>query len=134
MAQTLEQIAELAGVSRATVSRVINGGPYIRTEVRERVMRVITEHNFHPNAVARSLARRRTNAIGLLVPEPVARLFNDAYFPPLAEGVAQACHGRSTGHAPPPAAQAAARYVAAQGEAGRGEEAAGSELGAGGLA
>ena len=92
MAQTLEQIAELAGVSRATVSRVINGGPYIRTEVRERVMRVIAEHNFHPNAVARSLARRRTNAIGLLIPEPVARLFNDAYFPPLAEGVASACH------------------------------------------
>ena len=94
MAQTLEQIAELAGVSRATVSRVINGGPYIRTEVRERVLRVIQEHNFHPNAVARSLARRRTNAIGLLVPEPVSRLFNDAYFPPLAEGVAEACHDR----------------------------------------
>ena len=92
MAQTLEQIAEIAGVSRATVSRVINDAPYIRHEVRQRVLRVIAENNYHPNSVARSLARRRSNAIGLLIPEPVARLFNDAYFPPLAEGVAAACH------------------------------------------
>lgn len=92
IALTLEQIAELAGVSRATVSRVINDGPYIRPEVRERVRRVIEEHNYHPNSVARSLARRRANAIGLLIPEPVARLFDDAYFPPLAQGVAEACH------------------------------------------
>ncbi len=63
MTLTLDQIAELAGVSRSTASRVINGRPGVRTEVRERVWQIIHEKGYHPNAVARSLASRRSTVI-----------------------------------------------------------------------
>ena len=62
MALTLKQIAELAGVSRSTASRVLNQHPGVRTEVRERVNRVMAEHGFQPDPAARSLASRRTTS------------------------------------------------------------------------
>lgn len=60
MALTLQQIAELAGVSRSTASRVINGHPHVRPAVRERVWQVINEHGYRPNPIARLLATSRT--------------------------------------------------------------------------
>ena len=59
MTLTLEQIAKLAGVSRSTASRVINGQPSVRPEVRERVWRVIQDQGYQPNLAARSLASKR---------------------------------------------------------------------------
>jgi LacI family transcriptional regulator len=59
---TIRQIAELAGVSRSTASRVLNGQPGVRPEVRDRVLQIIREHGYHPNGVARSLASRRSTA------------------------------------------------------------------------
>jgi LacI family transcriptional regulator len=58
---TLKQIAELAGVSRSTASRVLNGRPGVNPEVRERVLRVMREYGFQPDPVARSLASRRSS-------------------------------------------------------------------------
>jgi LacI family transcriptional regulator len=60
MTLTLKQIAELAGVSRSTASRVLNERPGVRPEVRERVLQVMREHDYQPDPVARSLASRRT--------------------------------------------------------------------------
>jgi LacI family transcriptional regulator len=88
---TLEEIAQLAGVSRSTVSRVVNGDARVSTEVRARVQQVIEEHNFHPNAAARSLASRRTRIIGLLIPHAVGQIFRDPFFPILVQGAAEAC-------------------------------------------
>ena len=65
---TLEQIARLAAVSRATVSRVINDHPHVRPDVRERVWTVIQRHGYAPNTAARALLTKRTNALGLLLP------------------------------------------------------------------
>lgn len=62
MPLTLTQIAELAGVSRSTASRVINERPNVRPEVRERVWQVIREHGYQPNLAARSLALQRADA------------------------------------------------------------------------
>lgn len=62
MTLTLTQIAELAGVSRTTASRVINERPNVRPEVRERVWQVIREHGYQPNLAARSLALQRADA------------------------------------------------------------------------
>lgn len=76
---TLDEIGRMAGVSRATVSRVINNYPHIRPELRERVQKVIDQNGFHPNAVARSLARNSTNIVGLFVPSVVQFIFNDPY-------------------------------------------------------
>jgi LacI family transcriptional regulator len=63
MTQTLRQIAELARVSRSTASRVLNGRPGVRPEVRERVLQVMREYGFRPDPVARSLASRRSATI-----------------------------------------------------------------------
>lgn len=57
---TLKQIAELAGVSRSTASRVLNDRPGVSPEVRERVLIVMREQGFRPDPVARSLASRRS--------------------------------------------------------------------------
>lgn len=61
MALTLQEVARLAGVSRSTASRVINGHPNVRPAVRERVWQVINELGYRPNPIARLLATSRTN-------------------------------------------------------------------------
>ncbi len=89
---TLEVIGQMAGVSRATVSRVINKPDSVRPELRERVERVIAETGFRPNAVARSLASSRTNILGLIIPSVSQTLFTDPYFSHLIQGISQACN------------------------------------------
>lgn len=89
---TLEQIGELAGVSRATVSRVINNYPHISAEVRERVLKVIQETGYQPNLVARTLASSESNIIGLVIPSIINAVFTDPYFPRLTQGIAHACN------------------------------------------
>jgi LacI family transcriptional regulator len=89
---TLEDIAKKAGVSRSTVSRVINSQPNVRPEVRERVWCIIEETGYQPNLAARSLASQRTNIIGLVIPRSVQGLFTDPFFPRLTQGIAQACN------------------------------------------
>lgn len=60
MVITLEEIAKLAGVSRATASRVANGRPGVRQSTRERVLHIIREYGYQPNPEARSLAAQRS--------------------------------------------------------------------------
>ena len=62
---TSEQVARRAGVSQATVSRVINGSKYISAEVRERVLAAINELGYEPDMVARNLVQRRSRVIAL---------------------------------------------------------------------
>lgn len=88
----LEQIAELSGVSRSTVSRVVNNHVSVRPEVRQRVLQVIEETGYHPDPAARSLASQRSGIIGLVIPRAVQSLFTDPYYPRLMQGVAQACN------------------------------------------
>lgn len=92
---TLEDIAELAGVSRSTVSRVINQHPHVRSDVRKRVLEIVQNTGYHPNAAARSLASQRSWMIGLVLPRSVSSFFSDPYFPRLTQGVAQACNQHS---------------------------------------
>jgi DNA-binding LacI/PurR family transcriptional regulator len=90
---TIEEIARLAHVSRSTVSRVLNNHPNVRSEVRAKVLQVVQEHNYTPNAAARSLASSRSNAVGLLVPRTAAILFTDPFFPLVIQGISEACTG-----------------------------------------
>jgi LacI family transcriptional regulator len=94
MSLTLEQVAKLAGVSRSTVSRVVNEHPSVRPEVRERVWKVIRAKEYQPHQAARTLATKRTNVIGLIIPEAVTRLFSDPFFPQLTQGIAEVCNQR----------------------------------------
>ncbi len=92
MPLTLEEIAKLAGVSRSTVSRVINDQPNVREEVREQVRHVIQETGYQPHAAARSLVTRRTRVIGVIIPEAVTKLFTDPFFPHLLCGITKTCN------------------------------------------
>jgi LacI family transcriptional regulator len=89
---TLEGIAKLAGVSRSTVSRVINDHPNVRDQVRERVWQVVRETGYQPHAAARSLVTRRTRIIGVIIPEAVTTLFTDPFFPLFLRGVTETCN------------------------------------------
>lgn len=89
---TLEDIAKQAGVSRSTVSRVVNGDPNVSDKARKRVNQVILATGYHPHAAARSLATQRSWMIGLVLPRTVSNFFVDPYFPRLTQGVAQACN------------------------------------------
>jgi LacI family transcriptional regulator len=88
---TLEHIGRRAGVSTATVSRVINNHPNVKPELRKRVWQVIEEMEYRPNAAARSLAGQRSRVIGLVIPESAQMLFTDPYFPRLIQGIAHSC-------------------------------------------
>ena len=77
---TLEAVAARAGVSRATVSRVVNGATNVKPGVRTAVMRAVEELGYIPNSAARSLVTQRTDSIALVVSEPPSRVFSDDPF------------------------------------------------------
>lgn len=90
----LNDIARLAGVSRSTVSRVINDDPRVSDTVRERVKHTIADVGYQPNAAARALASRRTGIIGLVIPENFATVHSDPWFPPLIQACLDAAKAR----------------------------------------
>ena len=77
MKVTISDIAKLSGVSKATVSRVINGSKPVSSEVRDKVMKVIDETGFKPSALARSLSTKRTKLIGVVIPDVANPVFSE---------------------------------------------------------
>ena len=65
----IDEIAQLAGVSKATVSRVINNSTVVKSETRERVLAVIREHNYIPSETARGLSKGNSDVIGIVFPD-----------------------------------------------------------------
>lgn len=90
MKLTLEDIGRLAGVSKSTVSRVVNDQNSVSPAVRQRVQDVIARTGFIPNIAARSLASNRSGVIGLVIPSRVHSLFEDPYFGRLIQGISAA--------------------------------------------
>jgi len=85
---TLEAVARRAGVSRATVSRVVNGSTSVAAAIREAVNRAVEELGYVPNQAARSLVTQRTESIALILPETANRVFSDdLFFPAIIRGV-----------------------------------------------
>ena len=74
---TIYEVAERAGVSLSTVSRVLNGKSSVNKALKERVDQAVKELNYRPNSVARSLANSRTDSVGVLVPELNVPFFGD---------------------------------------------------------
>ncbi|KGK86979.1 LacI family DNA-binding transcriptional regulator [Clostridium sp. HMP27] len=64
---TIKEVAERANVSTATVSRVLNNNYPVSDEVRDKVLKVVSELNYQPNGIARSLKNNKTNLIGIIV-------------------------------------------------------------------
>jgi len=86
-AVTIEEVAAAAGVSRSTVSRVVNGSTAVSPGALEAVTRAIAELNYVPNRAARSLASRQTHAVALIVPEDTTRFFGDPFFAAIVSGI-----------------------------------------------
>ncbi|MFD5225881.1 LacI family DNA-binding transcriptional regulator [Microbacterium sp. NPDC058342] len=84
---TLEMVAREAGVSRATVSRVVNGQSTVNAEMTEIVNAAIDRLKYVPNHSARALARRTANAVALVVPESTTKFFRDPFFVSVVDGI-----------------------------------------------
>ena len=84
---TINDVARLAGVSKKTVSRVINASPLLNQETRERVEKVIRELGYVPNPQARALALRRNFLIGLIHDNPNAQMVLN-----MQQGILEALH------------------------------------------
>ncbi|WP_162909737.1 LacI family DNA-binding transcriptional regulator [Aggregatilinea lenta] len=86
--QSLEDIAAKAGVSRSTVSRIINNTSGVSERTRQRVLKVIAQEGFAPNPSARALVTRRTQVISVVIPLAPLTFFEDTfYFPTLLQGI-----------------------------------------------
>jgi DNA-binding LacI/PurR family transcriptional regulator len=85
----IKDVARAAGVSVATVSRTLSGSPRVRAATRQRVLAAVSQLNYRPDEVARSLRRRRTNLIGLIVSTVENRFFTE-----VAHAAEQAAHER----------------------------------------
>lgn len=93
---TLDDVARVAGVSRATVSRVVNGGRLVSPETSQAVTRAIAELGYQPNQAARALVTRRAGAVAVVVPETDDRVFSDPFFPQAYHGALTAFSGVDT--------------------------------------
>ena len=79
---TIREVAKEAGVSVATVSRVINGSGYAHEDTRKAVMEAVEKLQYKPNEVARSLYKRKSKLVGLILPD-----ITNPFFPEMARGV-----------------------------------------------
>lgn len=82
---TIREVARAAGVSVATVSRVLNAAPGVKDETRRKVERVIQRLDYRPNSLARSLVTRKSRTIGLLV-----RDITNPFYPEIARAIEDA--------------------------------------------
>lgn len=83
---SLEEVAAHAGVSRATVSRVVNDVPTVDSEIRARVEKSVKALGYQPNLAARTLVTRRTDTVALIASEPDIRVFGDPFFSKVVRG------------------------------------------------
>lgn len=84
---TIKDVAEKAGVSPSTVSRVISHSPRISKATTERVLKCMKDLGYYPNAIARSLASRRTGTIGVILPTTSEDVFLNPFFPEALRGI-----------------------------------------------
>ena len=91
---TINDIAEMAHVSKGTVSRVINGVPGVGEETRRRILKLIESLDFHPNASARGLAARKTNTMGFVIPHTGKYTLTSTFWPMFLTVVTQEAAAR----------------------------------------
>lgn len=84
---TIDDVAKLAGVSIATVSRVFNNSPLVSEKARQKVLKAAEELGYKPSMPARSLAMKKTNTIGLIVPD-----ISNPYYAEVVRGIEDVCN------------------------------------------
>ncbi|MDN5562617.1 LacI family transcriptional regulator [Luteococcus japonicus] len=93
---TLDDVARLAGVSRATASRVLNSGTTVHEDKRRAVEAAVAKLGYVPNHLARALATQRAGVVALMLPENEDRIFSDPFFSQLYHGALQGFTGSRT--------------------------------------
>lgn len=83
----MDEIAKIAGVSKTTVSRVMNKRPDVNPETRDKILKVIEEYNFKPNAMAKAISLRRSHTIGMIIPYDAEYIFSNPYYVEVMRGV-----------------------------------------------
>ena len=86
MRKTIEHVAQLAEVSKATVSRVLNDSPKVTEKTREKVMKSIKESGYYPSAMARRLTTNKAETIGLIIPSPQDKTFGNPFYTEILRG------------------------------------------------
>jgi DNA-binding LacI/PurR family transcriptional regulator len=92
MTVTIKDVAKLAKVAPSTVSRVIANNPRISDKTKERVKEAMEELGYHPNFIARSLASKSTQSIGLVMPSSADKVFQNPFFPEVIRGISKGAH------------------------------------------
>src|SRR5699024_7776712 len=86
---TIKEVAKYAGVSVATVSRALNRSGYVKEETRKKINKAIKDLNYRPNETARTLYKRKSKMIGLLLPD-----ISNPFFTVVARGVEHEARGK----------------------------------------
>lgn len=84
---TIKEIAEIAGVSKSTVSRAIDGNPRISEETRSKIFEIIEKYGYTPNTAARNLARNKTYTIGIVLPHGESGIYSTTFFQEALKGI-----------------------------------------------
>ena len=87
----IDDVARRAGVSKTAVSFAFNQPENLNPATRERILAVAAEIGYHPSPIARRLANRRTDQIGLVVPQSTHDIFANPFLPELVRGIGDVC-------------------------------------------
>lgn len=90
---TIKEIAQLAGVSKATVSRVLNRKPGVSPRTRKKVEEVIQAYSYWPSPLARGLSSQKTGVIALVISHPAAHLFAHPFLLEFLPGISHVLEG-----------------------------------------
>jgi len=84
---TIKDVARLAGVSKTTVSRVMNNNSKVRPETKTEVLQAVEELGYTPNSIARALRIKKSEVVGVIIPRGVEYIFSDPFFPEIIKGI-----------------------------------------------
>jgi DNA-binding LacI/PurR family transcriptional regulator len=108
----IDDVARRAGVSKTSVSFAFNQPEHLNASTRDRILAAAAELGYRPSPIARRLAARRTDQIGLVLPQPPHDAFANAFLPELLRGIGDVCDERGVSLViVPPAGGSLARAV-----------------------
>ncbi|MBS4023237.1 MAG: LacI family DNA-binding transcriptional regulator [Dethiobacter sp.] len=87
MSVTIGEVARLAGVSKATVSRVLNGKPDVKLETKERIEALIEELGFRPNVFAMAMSKQKSSTIGIIIPYEANYILSNPFYAEVLRGI-----------------------------------------------
>uniref|UniRef100_A0A7V3ZHW1 LacI family transcriptional regulator n=1 Tax=Dictyoglomus thermophilum TaxID=14 RepID=A0A7V3ZHW1_DICTH len=89
---TIDDIAKLSGVSKSTVSRVLNNSPGVKEETRKKVLEIVKKYDYIPNIIASGLVKKRINTLGVIVSD-----ITNPYYSVLVKGIEDICRAYGYG-------------------------------------